>query len=139
MRTTARYWLAGSAIVVQLLVSGCQLGGGGGLLGLFGSGESAELAGILGSGGSPSSVGDGSGLQNLLLPGSITDNDNVNTDSSGISSHLLSDTTTTDENSTEDTQLTHPIASVHHPEPASLALFGGGLAGFSLFRRKKAR
>ena len=30
-------------------------------------------------------------------------------------------------------------ATVHHPEPASLALFGSGLAGLALWRRRQAR
>ena len=30
------------------------------------------------------------------------------------------------------------VATVHHPEPGSLALFGGGLASLALWRRRKA-
>lgn len=31
------------------------------------------------------------------------------------------------------------VATLHNPEPASMALFGGGLAGIALLRRRKAR
>ncbi|GEM_PF-3306986 len=31
------------------------------------------------------------------------------------------------------------IATIHNPEPASLTLFGGGLAGAALLRRRRAR
>jgi len=31
------------------------------------------------------------------------------------------------------------VAKVHNPEPASMALFGAGLAGIGVFRRRKAR
>jgi len=30
-------------------------------------------------------------------------------------------------------------ATVHHPEPASMALFGGGLMGMAAWRRRKMR
>ena len=31
------------------------------------------------------------------------------------------------------------VATVHNPEPASVALFGSGLAGLTLLKRRKAR
>ena len=31
------------------------------------------------------------------------------------------------------------VATVHNPEPASVALFGSGLAGLALLKRRKAR
>lgn len=31
------------------------------------------------------------------------------------------------------------VATVHSPEPGSLAVFGGGLAGLALWRRRKAK
>lgn len=37
------------------------------------------------------------------------------------------------------TSLASDIATVHHPEPASLALFGGGLAGLAGWRRRRAK
>ncbi|MDP3703054.1 MAG: PEP-CTERM sorting domain-containing protein [Candidatus Omnitrophota bacterium] len=35
--------------------------------------------------------------------------------------------------------LTSSAATVHSPEPASVALFGGGLAGLACLRRRKAQ
>lgn len=35
--------------------------------------------------------------------------------------------------------LTPAVAVVHNPEPASMALFGGGVAGLAFLRRRKAR
>ena len=37
------------------------------------------------------------------------------------------------------TQIVDQVATVHHPEPASMALFGGGLMGMAAWRRRKLR
>ena len=35
--------------------------------------------------------------------------------------------------------LASEVATVHHPEPASMALFGGGLAALAHWRRRQAK
>ena len=45
----------------------------------------------------------------------------------------------TSDSSGEVTSLASDVATVHHPEPASLALFGGGLAGLAGWRRRGAK
>jgi len=37
------------------------------------------------------------------------------------------------------TDIAREAATLNNPEPASMALFGGGLAGLALLRRRKAR
>ena len=121
MKQIEKIWLLGSAMSVQLITSECQAGGGG-LFGLFvvgDSGVTAILGGSPTSGSSGSTNGNtGSGSKEQNLPGSSTGN-------------------TSDNASTEGT--IQSIATVHHPEPASLALFGGGLISVGLIRRRKAR
>mgnify|MGYP001619043003 CR=1 FL=1 len=93
-------WVALAALVIPLLLAGCNKKSSSGGAGLFGGGSSfgsafsgSELAGTLGG---VVVGGDGS-----FSGGSV--------------------------------------ATVHQPEPSSLALFGGGLVGLALRRRRRAR
>ena len=122
MKQIEKMWLLGSAMSVQLITSGCQAGGGG-LFGLFVVGDSGVTA-ILG--GSPNGGSSGSTDGNT---GSGSTEQNLSGGSSAGN--------TSDNPSTEGT--IQSIATVHHPEPASLALFGGGLISVGLIRRRKAR
>ena len=97
--------------VVPLLTAGCEGAGLSSLL--FGGSDTAEILSSLAGGGSGVS---GDGLLDGLLSGSISSDSNP-----GGGDQLISD-----------------VATVHHPEPVSLALFGGGFASLALMRRRKA-
>ncbi len=112
-----------------LLTTGCR-GGGGGSSGvggffsaLFGGGDSGVFSafggsgdggssgsGYIGGSGDGGSSGSGDSGSNLSNPGPLAD----------LPPSLDEDAST-----------------LHHPEPASLALFGSGLAGMALMRRQK--
>ena len=98
-----------AAIAVQLTASGCRAGGGSG--GLFGlfGGDSGAGELLPSAGSGGPSAGGGTG-------------EIVTTGGPSGGSGLL------------------PAAAVvHNPEPGSLALFGSGLVGAALWRRRKAR
>jgi len=101
-------WLA--IAVASLGIAGCGGGGGGGLSGFFES-VASIFEGSSSSGGDiGSSVGD--------LAGSFSSGGDITGPIDG-GSDIIS------------------AATVHHPEPASVALFGGGLAGMAWLRRRK--
>ena len=109
MRRHVAGWGVVGCIAIQLLATGCG-GGGGGLSSLFG-GEGG-LFGLFGGGDSATSASEALGA--IASGGSDGSGDGLIT--------VASD-----------------VATVHNPEPASVALFGGGLAGLSLLRRRNAR
>ena len=112
MNHGSRVWLVIGFAAVQLLTAGCGGGGGGGFFGLFGGGDSGsgDLLGLLASSGSSGS--DLAGGISELAGG----------DPGGGLGTITSD-----------------VATVSNPEPASMALFGGGLAGLACLRRRRAR
>jgi len=103
-------WLVIGLVSMQLLTAGCSGGGGGALFGLFGGGDSG-VAEILGTFASAGSDVAGGGSVGDIGGGGLSEGLTVTSD----------------------------IATVHHPEPASIALFGGGLAGLAHLRRRKAQ
>ena len=109
MRKNSAVWLVLAGVSMQFLVSGCK-GGGSGLFGLFGGG--GEILSALESGGGGGSGDGGSG-----------DTGNGGGDSGGGL-----------EGGGDGAP---PVATVEHPEPASMALFGGGFAALSCVRRRK--
>lgn len=94
------------------LVAGCG-GGGGGLSSLFGGGSDVgEVIGSLSSSGGSG----GDAVQSFASSGPI--------DSSG---------------SIDTASVQQTAGVLHNPEPASMALFGGGLMGLGLLRRRRSR
>lgn len=101
-------------LALSLPLIGCT-GGGGGLIGFLG-GASSDALGALGSFiGSDSGSDSGSG--GPLFLASLTG------DTTGDVTEGGSDA----------------IKTVHNPEPMSMALFGGGLAGLAFLKRRKLR
>jgi len=103
------------AAALPLLAVGCNGGGGGFFSSLFGGGDSgsSEVLSSLGSFFSSGGGSDGSGGD---LLGSVDDGGAGGPGLSGPS-----------------------VATLHHPEPASLVLFGGGLAAMTRLRRRQRR
>ena len=103
------------SLAIPLFATGCKNGSGDGLAGFFGLGGSSSSEvlstfSFLGAGDGGSAGGSSDGGGALGgLP------------SGG--SQIAAD----------------QVATVHSPEPASLALFGGGLMGMAAWRRRKAR
>ena len=116
MKHASRIVFVASAATIQLLVSGC--GGGGGASGFFSGlfGGGSDTAGILGSFASAGGelFGDGGGTGG----------------EGGVGGGLEGSGGGAGE-----------IATVHSPEPGSVALFGGGLACTAILsrRRRKSR
>ena len=104
-------------VMIQLLTAGCSSGGEGffGLFGGGGSDTSEEALSLLSFG---STDGGSSG-------GSSGSGGSSSSSSSGSGSGSLTSAP--------------PVATVHQPEPASMALFGAGLMGLACLGRRKAR
>ena len=126
MKYASRITLAALS-VVQLTVSGCAAGGSGlsELLDkLFGGADPVDVLasltdagstafGAAGAGEEGGGGGGGSEGGNLDLGGGL--------DGGGLGGSI------------------GEIATVHHPEPGSMALFGGGLAGTALLARRRRK
>ena len=106
----------GVVLIIQCGMVGCKTGGSGGVFGVvdgfgfFGGGESGS-----------DGAGDAPTLLNALSSSDTTGSGSGAPEGSGTDSIVTS------------------AAAVHNPEPASLALFGGGLAGLAYGRRRKQR
>jgi hypothetical protein len=124
MRRASPMWLVGCGMAVQLFTSGCKSGGTG-FVGFFGGDLGGqEILDRVSSSTTPggSGVGDGS------LGGGAPRASSSGPPAGGFGS---------EPDAEPNLASAHSIASVHTPEPASLALFGGGLAGVAYLRRRK--
>ena len=99
------------ALLLGLGVIGCK-GGGSGFLGLFPSNAGDLFDAFASSGNDDSSSG---ALASTLEPLTTTPLGDLGGNPSGS------------------------VHTVHNPEPASMALFGGGLVALAISRRKKSR
>lgn len=109
MKSARSVWMLAASISVLLLTSGCSGGGLSNLFGLFGWGDGGGSSG-------------NSGILSSLAGGGDGANELAGIDGSGGDSTQSGVST---------------IATVHHPEPGSLVLFGGGLASALFSRRRK--
>ena len=117
MQHTSRTWVIVAGLSLALLTAGCKSGGGG----------LSSLFGIFGGSGGESGGGEsgGSGVLASLIDvggsGGGTGGSGGSTGGSGGGS-----------------EITSPAATVHNPEPGSIALFGTGLLGVAFLRRRKS-
>ena len=117
MTTSAKFALMSAAL---LLSTGCKAGGGG-LFSGFGGGDAGGVFALFGGGGGGS--GDDTGGSAVGQSGSFGALSSSNLGvGGGVGGTAL-----------------ESFATVHNPEPGSMALFGGGLAGMAWWRRRKAR
>ena len=93
---------------------------------MLGAGISLVLSGCNGSGGLFSLFGDGS--ENAEVVRAFSSSDSDNSGGSGGEQDLAGGSTS----------LEIEAATIHNPEPGSLACFGGGMAGIGWWRRRKA-
>jgi hypothetical protein len=105
--------------LLVIALSGCGSGGGSGLFGLFGQSSEEVVSELTNS--------EQSGTEVLASSSVVTDGSAGSLGELAGSSEL------------SDGQVVAAAAVVHSPEPASLALFGGGLAGVAWLRRQRAK
>lgn len=119
MKNVARICMATTGLTLNLLVAGC--GSGGGLAGLFGGGGDLASQFFSFFGG-----GDGGGSDALAGLG-------------GLGDGLIDSSPDGDGGLPGGSGVAQQVAKLHNPEPATMALFGSGLAGIMLKGRRRSK